>query len=162
MSKTLNELVIAQGGLRVPGGSPAVNLPLISADSSGNVTWGTLKTIRRPHTFGIRGTIATSSGVADLSNYIPPFFISLGSSETAKIVKCRYVLGTGTSATCKLQKNGVDVTGFTAISATTTAATTTATGVSVAEDDQIALVVTAVSGAPGNLSFTVFIEHVVT
>lgn len=115
------------------------------------------KTFRTVHTWTIPGAIAVPVG--DVS-FIPPFFISLASGQTASLVKVRYSINSGTSVTAKLQKNGTDITGFTGISVTTTNASTTPTAVSVAEDDKIALVVTAVSGTPKNMSFTAVLEHV--
>ena len=121
------------------------------------------KVVRQVHTFAVAGPIAVpSGGGADLANYIPPFFVSLGANETAKIVKARYMIGTGTSATCKLTKNGSDITGFTGLVAATAPAQVTPTGVAVAENDIIAVVVTGVSASPGNLSMTVVIEKTIS
>jgi hypothetical protein len=114
------------------------------------------KTVRLPQTYTIAGEIKVPSGDTD---FINPFFISLPTGQTGQIVACRYKINSGTSATIKLQKNGTDITGFTSISVTTTAASTTPTAVSISNNDQINLVVTAVSGTPKNLSVTIFIEY---
>jgi len=114
------------------------------------------KTVRIPQTYTISGDIKVPSGDTD---FINPFFIALPSGQTARLVSCRYVINSGTSATVKLQKNGTDITGFTSISVSTTAASTTPTSVSLTDNDKLALVVTAVSGTPRNLSFTIFIEY---
>lgn len=114
--------------------------------------------IRQGHTWGISGEIKVASGDTDFLN---PFFISLASGQSAKITSARHKINGGTSATVKVQKNGVDVTGFTGISVTTTSTTTNPADVTLAENDRLALVVTAVNGAPTNLSFTLFIEHTV-
>lgn len=108
------------------------------------------------HTFLVPGLIAVPSGATD---YIPPMFITVPSGVTVKISKVRYKIRAGTSVTFKLQNNGVDITGFTGISATTTAASTTPTAVAVADDDVIALIVTAVSGAPDNLSVKLVLDY---
>ena len=113
-------------------------------------------TIRVGKTYAIAGEIKVPVGQTD---FLVPFFVSFAGGQTADLVKVRYQIQAGTSVTCKLQKNGVDITGFTAISVTTTAASTDPTDVALAEDDEIALVVTAVAGTPQNMTFTIFIEH---
>lgn len=134
-----------------------------SLEVGGNLTvTGTIsgttaaKTIRLPHTWGISGPIAVASGDTD---FILPFFIPEMAGTTTKIVAVRHRINSGTSATVKLQLDGVDVTGFTGISVTTTDATTNPADVDVTDGQRLALVVTAVSGSPKNLSFTVFVEY---
>lgn len=113
------------------------------------------KIYRVPHTYAISGEIKVPVGDVD---FVVPFFISFVSGQVGAIVKARHKINSGTSVTCKLQKNGVDITGFTGISVTTTPTDIDPTDITLAEDDAIALVVTGVSGAPKNLSFTIFIE----
>lgn len=108
--------------------------------------------------FTVPDEIKVPSGDTD---FIPPFIISLRTGQTAKIVKVLYKINGGTSATVKLQKNGSDLTGFTAIEVKTEKATTDPTDQAIADADVIALVVTAVSGSPKNLSFAVIVEHTV-
>lgn len=108
------------------------------------------------HTWLVTGPIAVPSG--DLA-FIPPFYVPVKSSQSTKLVRARYKINSGTSVTAKLQKNGVDISGYTGISVTTTTAETDAADVALADNDVIALVVTAVSGSPYNLSFTVVLEH---
>ena len=112
-------------------------------------------TLRVGHTYAISGEIKVPVGQTD---FLVPFFVSLAGGQTAKLVKARHKLNTGTSVTCKLQKNDVDITGFTAISVTTTAADTDPTDVTLADNDKISIIVTAVAGTPQNMSFTLFIE----
>jgi len=114
------------------------------------------KVYRIGHTYAIVCEIKVPSGQDD---FIIPFFVSLVSGQTAKLVKARHIINDGTSVTCKLQKNGADITGFTGISVTTTAADTDPSDVTLADNDKLALVVTAVSGTPKNMSFTLFIEY---
>jgi hypothetical protein len=104
----------------------------------------------------LTGAIAVPSGDTD---YIPGFFVSKSSLQVVKLVKCRYKINSGTSVTAKLQVNGSDATGFTGISVGTTAASTDPADITLADDDYVALVVTAVSGSPKNLSMTVILEH---
>jgi hypothetical protein len=113
-------------------------------------------TYRIPHTWAISGEIAVPSGDDD---FIIPFFVSFASGQTASLVKARYRINSGTSVTCKLQRNDVDITGFTGISVTTTESNTDPTDVVLADDDKLSLVVTGVSGTPNNLSFTIFLEY---
>jgi hypothetical protein len=91
------------------------------------------------------------------TDYIPPFFVFVPSgSLTLKSI--RYRINSGTSATFKLQKNGSDITNYTSLSCTTTAATTTQDE-SLADNDVIAVVVTAVSGTPKNMSVSFRFER---
>jgi len=113
-------------------------------------------TIRVGKTYAIAGEIKVPVGETD---FIVPFFVSLGAGQTADLVKARHQINAGTSVTCKLQKNAVDITGFTGISVTTTPADTDPTDVALADNDELALVVTAVAGTPQNMTFTIFIEH---
>lgn len=121
---------------------------------------GTLGSVQEPfqvgHTYLIHGPIAIPSG--DLA-FIPPFYVPIGTGQSCKLVRCRYKINAGTSVTAKLQKNGSDITGFTGISITTTTAETDPTDVTLANNDLLALVVTAVSDAPQNLSFTLVLEY---
>lgn len=108
------------------------------------------------HTFVVGSYVNVPSGDLD---FIPPMFIPVFAGRTVKLAKCRYKINSGTSVTAKLQINGSDATGFTGISVTTTTAETDPTNISLADGDRLALVVTAISGAPQNMSFTVVLEH---
>jgi hypothetical protein len=114
------------------------------------------KAFRIGHTYAIPGEIKVPSGD---TNYVIPFFVSLVTGQTAKLAKCRYRINSGTSVTCKLQKNGADITGYTGMSVTTTTAQTDADDVTLADNDMLALIVTAVSGTPKNMTFTLFIDY---
>jgi len=110
-----------------------------------------------PHTWAVAGEVKVPSGGLDV---IPGFFVpSLAPGQTAKLVEARHKIGSGTSATVKLQRNGVDITGFTGISVTPTAALTNPADVTLAAGDYIQPVVTGVSGNPTNLSLTVALEY---
>jgi hypothetical protein len=111
---------------------------------------------RVPHTWGISGPIQVPTGQ---TGFILPMFVSFAAGQSASLVKCRYRINGGTSVVFKLQRNGVDVPGFTNITATTTSTNTDPVDVVLSDDDQLALVVTAVNGAPQNLSMTMFIEY---
>ena len=119
--------------------------------ASANVTFNV------PHTWAVAGEVKVPVGDSDV---IPGFFVpSLATGQTVKLVEARHKIGSGTSATVKLQKNGVDITGFTGISVTTTASLTNPADVTLAAGDYIEPIVTAVSGTPKNMSFTVALEY---
>lgn len=114
-------------------------------------------TLNVPHTWAVAGEVKVPVGDVDV---IPGFFVpTLATGQTIKLVEARHKLGSGTSVTVKLQKNGVDITGFTGISVTTTASLTNPTDVNLAAGDYIQPVVTAVSGTPKNLTLTVALEY---
>ena len=113
--------------------------------------------INVPHTWSVSGEIKVPVGQTDV---LPGFFVpSLAPGQTAKLVEARHKIGAGTSATVKLQKNGVDITGFTGISVTTTATLTNPADVTLAAGDYIQPVVTAVSGTPTNMTLTISVEY---
>jgi hypothetical protein len=139
---------------RLAVGTNGQYLKAASGETTGLI-WDTISW-QEGYTFAVGGTIAVPSGDTD---YIPGFFVMVPTGQSSTIAQCRYKINSGTSATCKLQINGVDATGFTGISAATTAATTNPANVALADGDYVTLVVTAVAGTPKNLSFTVVLEH---
>jgi hypothetical protein len=109
------------------------------------------------HTFTITNEVKVASG--DLY-VIMPFAVSKPDGQTIKIKKCTYKILSGTSATVKLQKNGSDITGLTGLSVTQTKTTTTpSSDILLGDGDEIALVITAVTGTPKNLYFTLSLEY---
>ena len=111
------------------------------------------------HTYAITGEVAVPSGQTD---FIIPFFVSLAGGQTAKLVKARHQINAGTSVTADLELNGTPAAGFSGISVTTTPTDTDPADVVLADNDELALVVTAVSGTPENMTFTIFLEMGVT
>lgn len=107
-------------------------------------------TVKVSHTFAIGGEIKIPSGDDD---FIPPFFIA----SPGSLIAARYKINSGTSVTLKIQKNGTDV--LTGLSVTKTAATNDFADIATAAGDQIGIVVTAVSGTPKNLSFTIYVSY---
>lgn len=116
------------------------------------------KKVRIGHTWGISGEIKVASGDLD---FINPFFVSQASGQSSNLVSCKYKINNGTSATVSLKRNDIDIAGYTGVSVGMVEGTTDASDVTLADGDKLSLVVTAVSGNPLNLSFTVFIEHTV-
>lgn len=139
----------------MPTGGSAGQVIVKDSGTDWDVSWGSgSKIFRHGHTYAISGEIKVPSGDTD---FIIPFFFSLASGQTANIREVRYSINSGTSATVKLQRNGGDITGYTGISVTTTPTATLQTQ-ALSDNDEIALVVTAVSGTPKNMNFTIFIE----
>jgi hypothetical protein len=116
-------------------------------------------TLTIPHTWAVGGEIKVPSGDTD---FITPFFVPIPAGQTAKLVEARYKINSGTSVTADIEQNGSGATGFTSISVTTTAASTDPSDVTLADNDVLALVVSAVVGTPKNMSFTVYIEYTQT
>jgi hypothetical protein len=116
------------------------------------------KTFRIGHTWGISGAVNVASGDND---FISPFFYVKASNQSSTIIGCVYKINSGTSVTAKIQINDADVTGLTNISITPTTNYTISSSGTLSNMDKIALIVTAVSGSPKNLTFTLFLDHTV-
>lgn len=150
---------LVQGRLIGRGGASGTGAPELLTIGDGLSMAGTdlsadTKVYRVGHTYAISGEIKVPSGDTD---FIIPFFYSAVAGQTANIVKARHSINSGTSATVKLTRNAGDITGYTGITVNTTPSDTTQTQ-ALSDNDEIALVVTAVSGTPTNMNFTIFIE----
>ena len=108
-----------------------------------------------PHTWAVGADVRVPSGDTD---YLPPMFVPVPAGWSVTLTRARHRINSGTSATVKLQKNGVDIAGFTGI-VVGAAATTDGADATFADGDMLALVVTAVVGTPRNMSFTVYLEY---
>lgn len=115
-----------------------------------------LPSIEIPHTWVIGADVRVASGDTD---FLPGFFVPAEAGRVVTLTRCRYKINSGTSATVKMQKNGADITGFTGITVSTTAATTNPADVALADMDLLTLVVTAVSGTPRNLNFSAILRY---
>lgn len=104
------------------------------------------------YTFAPRGEIKVPAGDLD---FIPGFF----NPAAGRLVRVAHKINSGTSVTYKLQKNGVDIPGFTGLTVETVAEIIAPGDVALAVNDMIAVVVTAVSGTPQNLSVTIVIAN---
>ena len=109
------------------------------------------------HTLSMPGEVKVASGATD---FLPGFNVYVPTGQTVRVF-CGYGwIYSGTSATLKWQDNGSDITGFTSISVTTSPAATEPTPVTLAAGyHRICPVITAVSGTPTHLSFTIFLEY---
>jgi hypothetical protein len=115
------------------------------------------------HTWAIGGEVKVASGDTD---FIIPMtvrdrYTSSGYNTTVKIVSVIASINSGTNVTWKLQKNGSDLTGYgtsgSPLTATATPATTESTQ-TLADKDELAPVVVAISSTPKNMSITAFLE----
>lgn len=124
-------------------------------------------TFQTAHTWAVAAPIAVASGQTD---YIPPMRVPIRSSQTVKIARVEARLNNGavgTTVSFKVQKNGADIAGFGTTAsplvtpATTAWAETDPTDVALADGDELSVMVTAIAGAPQNLSVSVVLEHTV-
>lgn len=121
------------------------------------------KTVRVPHTFQVAGPVAVASGD---TYYIPPFYVPKPTGQSVSLAKAIFRINSGASATVKLQRAALggaaaDITGFTGISVQTTDSWIGGPSTALADGDKIALVVTAISGSPMNLTFTIYLDYTV-
>ncbi len=76
-----------------------------------------------------------------------------------KVTLCE---ATGKSINLTTKKNDVECTGFTGTTVPQTSTDTYPADVVLADNDKLALIVTAISGVPQNMTFSIFIENTVT
>ncbi len=124
------------------------------------------KTFQVGHTFSIPGDISTPVGEDSI---VPPFAVPKAANQTVKLARARFRLNngaTGVTVSFKIQRNGADAAGFgtTAAPLVTGANTSWAEAnpadLTLADNDSLQLVVTAIAGVPKNLSVTLILEHV--
>ncbi len=111
------------------------------------------------HAWCVGGEIKVPAGTTDS---IAAWVASVKVGTTARIVRVRYFIEGGTSATFTLQLNGVDIDGLTGLSATTTpddATPTTGPDGDLADFDRVKMIVTAVSGTPVVLTVGITVEY---
>lgn len=105
-------------------------------------------TLDLSRTFLVPGLIVPPVGAM---NVIPPTFMAVASHEKLKLSKVRVVLGSGGTADWKVQRNGVDLPGFSG-TATTVPKTVEPSAVAIADGDLLGPVIAAVAGAAANMS----------
>jgi hypothetical protein len=106
-----------------------------------------------PYTFAISGDIAVASGD---TNYINPFYVSLASGQSARIIGYKTICNSG-SCVIDVKQNGSVV--INDVSVSTTVASNTSQGIDLADGDAITIAVVSSSSAK-NLSFSIFVEYV--
>jgi len=148
--------VVAAPGSSAPGDTAAAGAATSLSRSDHKHGRESLRTYQLPHTWAIPGEVRVPSGDVD---FIVPFFIPVPAGQVVRLVRAAHIINSGTSATVKLQKDGVDITGWTGIVVGTTGTITDGTDTTFIDGNRLALVVTAVVGTPRNMSFTVFIEY---
>lgn len=142
----------------IPGTNVAITVTDDVVNNRVDVGVAASATYRHSQTWTIGGYVNVAAGDVD---YINPIFVSVATGQVLRLVACRHRINSGTSATVKLQHNGVDITGFTGISVTTTATTTDPADTTLADGDLLQLVVTAINGSPQNMSFSLFFESTI-
>lgn len=96
----------------------------------------------------VGGTIVIPSGD---SNYIPPIFVTVASGQSLSLTKVRSILHSGGTVTFTIYQNGTALTDCTGLVAGTTVTSNTVSD-ALADGDILAVVVTAVSGTPVNMT----------
>jgi hypothetical protein len=138
----------------VLSGSPTAG-QVLSATSGSAATWaaggGGGADQKFTKTYSISGALGLPSGA---TNFLPPFFESVDTSQTVTLVGVRGMVRTGT-VTLDIYQNGSSVA--TSIGLTTTPSYT-AIGVSIADGDYFAPVITAVGSTPDGLSLSFVFE----
>lgn len=151
-----NPTVARVNGVTVSN-TPTQSGQTLVTTSSSAASWGILtKTFNYTQTWTIGGYVNLAQGDID---YINPIFVSVTSGQTLQLISCRYVIHSGTSATVHLTQNGSTLTGFSSVSVTTTASSTTpGSPVTLNDGDMLALVVDAISNSPQNLTFSIVLQ----
>lgn len=137
-------------GIRIPTSAGAGKIAV--SDASGNVEWKTLLYIERA-TYIIDGPITVKKW--------EPFPVEKATSDTKVVLlRARYKIGSGKSATLTIKQNGSNITGFEGLKAEKGSfVKTEPTAVELAEGDELLPEITAISEAPENLSFSFAIAH---
>tara|TARA_R100000808_G_C2131787_1_gene140858 strand:- start:416 stop:1528 length:1113 start_codon:yes stop_codon:yes gene_type:complete len=130
-------------------------------DGDGSCSWQTISTTSRSiisHTWAIAETVEASTL---LPMTVRNTYSGAGYTTTVKLVSVIYSISGGTNATWRLLRNGSDISGYgtsgSPLTATTTPATTEGT-ITLSDKDELAPIISGVSGSPENLSITVFLE----
>jgi hypothetical protein len=117
--------------------------------AAGGMAAGWVPAFRQGHTWALGGLLTAGLNV-------PQIFVPKTAGQAATLVAARALLGSGTSIGAQLQRNGSNLGSL--ITVTTTAATT-AFSQALADMDTLDLVLSAATGSPTDLSFTLVLEH---
>lgn len=113
-------------------------------------------TTRIGHTWAIVGEVMVQVGEVD---YLLPHFFNVPTGTAPQLVGCRGVVHTGGPVTLSLYRNDAPIAGYVGLSITTTPTTFTTTALTLANNDTLRPVVTAIAATPQNMSFTVFVDY---
>lgn len=115
----------------------------------------------KPNGFSLGGALVVPANNTTDPFVAPGFFIEPVADERVFLWKIRYKLHAGTAAVFKIQRNGVDVTGWTALSASTGGGSNTlAAMLECFAGDYIQLLITGgLTGTPSGLAATVTTLH---
>ena len=113
----------------------------------------TIRTMRTGQSYVVGG--ALTAGMV-----IPPFFVPvMGVGQTTKVIGARHKIASGTSIVAQLTRNGANI--GSAITVAVAKATASFTPVTIADGDEIGIVLSSPVGTPMSLSLTVIFEHTV-
>jgi hypothetical protein len=115
--------------------------------------------LRIPHTWTLAGPIQLPSGD---QNIILPFFVPVGSWQQVLLIEARHRIIGGTSATVTVIRNEADISGWTGIIVGQTPSTKAGPDITLNNNDRLAIRVTAISGNPVNMSFTVYLDYIMS
>jgi hypothetical protein len=109
-----------------------------------------------PATYAWSGPVLVPSGA---TGFMPPLSFPVPSGQSAELIGVFASIRSGTSVTLAVNQNGSAVSGLSALVVTTTGTYTAATTPpSIANNDQFAPVVSAISGTPDGLSLTLYFQ----
>jgi hypothetical protein len=111
---------------------------------------GITQPFRLGHTWGLLGDV---SGITTL----PSMFIPLRSGQASVLASLRSKITFGTSINAQVKRNGANVGGI--ITITTIAATTSLGNLTLADNDELTVVLSSPIGAPTDLGMTLILEH---
>ena len=108
-------------------------------------------TIRIPQTYAVLGTLVAES--------LPIFYVPVPSGQSVHLIGIRAKVATATSVNIDVQQNGAGVTGLTSLTITTTSTShTLSSALSLANNDEMGVVINSASGSPSVLSCTFFLS----
>ncbi len=141
--------------------SSVAGLPIVTSGLGATTSvgqWPDNPIICVPHTYAVTGLVTVPSGA---TGYLPGFFVPVPTGQVCALVAVRYKIRTASdSVTFSIEQNGTGLTGLTGLSATNTATTTVlATATEILDDDEFAVVVTAIGTAPDGLAVTFYMNY---
>jgi hypothetical protein len=122
---------------------------MVDSTQATGMKWSTI-TFRHGHTFALVGDVSSLTTM-------PSFFIPVTGTQAQVLYGIRCKIASGTSVSLQVKRNGTNV--GTAISVTTTAATTTLGNVSLAADDELTFTLSSPVGTPTNLTATFYLDQ---